>query len=190
VIRGGWILVPVLLLAGCTGGSSTPAGPTAAPSPAPAPAGGGPSRTSAPPSAVSSPSAEGVPSAGSRDFGYFRAVLGTSPVRLSFDQAEFLTGAAANEAAAAHGEQTPVPNDYYIVNDNPRLRTRTVAGDAVVLGSLGLNSFVGDNEVRLRRRTMTELLGYLRTPPGRATGFQVVYGAQGVVVRIEEQYQP
>ena len=42
---------------------------------------------------------------------------------MTFDLAYFLTGDAANQAAAEHGDETPVPNDYYIVNDNPSLRT-------------------------------------------------------------------
>ena len=49
---------------------------------------------------------------------------------MTFDLAEFLTGDAAAEAAAEHGDESPPPNDYYIVNDNPRLRTLPIATDA------------------------------------------------------------
>jgi hypothetical protein len=190
VTRRRWLLASVLLVAGCTGGSSTSYRRTEPPS-ASAPASAAVPTTAPPPTGPTpGTSTEPAPAAGSRDFGYLTAVVGSAPLRLSFDRAQFLTGDAADKAAAAHGDETPVPNDYYIVNDSPRLRTLTVAGDVAVFGSLGLNSFVGDNEVQLRRRTVSDLLGYLRTPPGRATGFQLVYGARGVVVRIEEQYQP
>ena len=49
-----------------------------------------------------------------------------------FDLAYFLTGDEANQAAAEHGDEVPVPNDYYIVNDNPRLRTLDVAPNVEV----------------------------------------------------------
>lgn len=42
---------------------------------------------------------------------------------LVVDYAQFLTGEEAAQAAAARGDESPPPNDYYIVNDNPRLRT-------------------------------------------------------------------
>ncbi|HET9248722.1 MAG TPA: hypothetical protein VFP13_02110 [Actinomycetota bacterium] len=39
-----------------------------------------------------------------------------------FDLACFYTGDEANEQAAARGDEVPVPNDVYIVNDNPSTR--------------------------------------------------------------------
>lgn len=41
---------------------------------------------------------------------------------LRIDYVLFLTGAEANAAATAHGDESPPPNDYYVVNDNPRIR--------------------------------------------------------------------
>ncbi len=49
-------------------------------------------------------------------FGYPLAVAGGM---ITFDLACFYTGAEANAEAAADGESTPVPNDYYIRNFNP-----------------------------------------------------------------------
>jgi hypothetical protein len=58
---------------------------------------------------------------------------GTPPdATLTFDLAEFLTGEAAAQAAAEHGDESPPPNDYYIVNDNPKLRTMPIAPDATI----------------------------------------------------------
>jgi hypothetical protein len=59
-------------------------------------------------------------------------VAGRSSVE--FDLIQFLTG---NEAIAAWDEAYPddpggPPNDYFIVNDNPRLRRLPVADDVVV----------------------------------------------------------
>jgi hypothetical protein len=41
---------------------------------------------------------------------------------LRIDYVLFLTGAEANAAATAHGDESPPPNGYYVVNDNPRIR--------------------------------------------------------------------
>lgn len=49
------------------------------------------------------------------------------------DYVQVLTGAEANAEAAARGDETPVPNDYYVVNDNPRLRTIPVSSVCAVL---------------------------------------------------------
>jgi hypothetical protein len=60
-----------------------------------------------------------------RHFGSIRSIDAEAQT-MRFDLAYFLTGEEANEAAADHGDEVPVPNDYYIVNDNPRLRTLDV----------------------------------------------------------------
>jgi hypothetical protein len=41
---------------------------------------------------------------------------------LRIDYVQFLTGGEAADAAAAHGDESPPPNDYYVVNDNPKIR--------------------------------------------------------------------
>lgn len=53
--------------------------------------------------------------------------------QIVIDYVQVLGGAEANAAAAAHGDETPVPNDYYVVNDNPKLRTIPVANTCAVL---------------------------------------------------------
>ena len=64
-----------------------------------------------------------------RHFVFARSVK-ASPPSLRFDLAEFLTDEAAQEAAEEHGDEAV--NGYYIVNDNPRLRTLPVASDVRV----------------------------------------------------------
>jgi quinol-cytochrome oxidoreductase complex cytochrome b subunit len=51
---------------------------------------------------------------------------------LTFDVARFLTGKAAADAATAHGDESPPPNDYYIVNDVKKLSTYLVSTSVVV----------------------------------------------------------
>jgi hypothetical protein len=81
----------------------------------------------------STPSASPVLADG-RSFVYAKRVGGTSSApTLTFDLALFLTGQAASDAAAAHGDDTPPPNGYFIVNDNAKLRTLPVAPTVTIL---------------------------------------------------------
>ncbi|PVU82621.1 hypothetical protein DDP54_05965 [Cellulomonas sp. WB94] len=51
---------------------------------------------------------------------------------LTVDYVQLLTGEAAGTAAAAHGDESPPPNDYYIVNDSSLLRELPLAADVTV----------------------------------------------------------
>jgi hypothetical protein len=64
-----------------------------------------------------------------RYFGYVKDV-DTASGAMSFDLACFYTGDEANRQAAMRGDEVPVPNDVYIVNDNPKVRTLTVDPNA------------------------------------------------------------
>jgi len=65
-----------------------------------------------------------------RYFGYVSAA-GVEHPRILVDLARFLTGQAAEDAAAARGDQ--VLNAYYVVNDEPDLSSLAVSPDAKVL---------------------------------------------------------
>jgi hypothetical protein len=52
--------------------------------------------------------------------------------RITFDLIQFLTGEAAIKAAAEDHQESPPPNDYYIRNVNPRLRTLPVRSGATI----------------------------------------------------------
>jgi hypothetical protein len=54
-------------------------------------------------------------------FGYVESVDVDSGT-MGFDLACFYTGEEANEQAAQRGDEVPVPNDVYIVNDNTTIR--------------------------------------------------------------------
>ena len=139
------ITAVVLLLAGSFGAGYVLARSRGTPE-----ASGTPSQTGPPGSSVTasprssatrtaSPSAEpGTQLPDGRYFVYAKKVAGdgtaggSGRLKLTFDLAYLLGGPAANEAAAAHGVETPVPNDYFIVNDNPLLRTYPISPDVSV----------------------------------------------------------
>jgi hypothetical protein len=102
---------PATTAAGQTG--ADPTGATATGSPPPSPSEGGP---------ATPPPEEPAELEDGRHFGFLKSIDVDGAV-LEFDLAYFLTGDEANAAAEEHGDETPVPNDYYIVNDNPRIRT-------------------------------------------------------------------
>jgi hypothetical protein len=57
-------------------------------------------------------------------FGFVKS-MNTASQTMSFDLACFYTGDEANQQAAARGDEVPVPNDVYIVNDNTKVRALT-----------------------------------------------------------------
>ncbi|MBT8164947.1 MAG: hypothetical protein KJP22_10055 [Acidimicrobiia bacterium] len=61
---------------------------------------------------------------------WYGTIVSVGPGSLQFDLACFYFGEIAWEVAAAEGEEAN--NDYWIVNDNPTLRTVPVAAKAVV----------------------------------------------------------
>jgi hypothetical protein len=62
-------------------------------------------------------------------FGYIDTADTTS---IEFDLACWFTGDGAVQAAAQDGAESPPPNDYYVRNENPQLRTVPVASGAEV----------------------------------------------------------
>ena len=160
------------------------------PSPAqPAPAGPAATTASKPTTAqpASRPAASPATSSGS-DFGFIRswyAKGGTFYLR--FDRAVLLTGKAADDASAAHGGESPVPNDFYIQNDNPRLRDLVILDQATVVGSQQLTGRPGPNPSNLKA-----LLTFVHNggPQVTATPFHLRYNANGHVTRVQEQYVP
>jgi len=68
-----------------------------------------------------------------RQFCYARTVeLDDDAYRITVDYAQMLTGEEAVEAATAAGAESPPPNDYFIANDNPMLRTFEVDSETRV----------------------------------------------------------
>jgi hypothetical protein len=75
------------------------------------------------------PPPDNAPLEDGRHFGFVRAVHPAQGT-IEFDLAYFLTGEEADRAyQEATGETGPVPNDFYVVNENPRLRELPFADD-------------------------------------------------------------
>jgi hypothetical protein len=127
-----------------------------------------------------------------RHFGYVRSVDADART-IEFDLAYFLSGEEANAAYQAAGGTGPVPNDHFVVNDNPKLRTLPLAPD-VRLRLLDWNHccetfFDGD----------LALFGQAIEEQGDVTDGDLIYRGQsqwwitvenGFVTEIEEQYSP
>ena len=116
-----------------------------------------------------------------RQDGHARAAGRT---KLTFDRATLLTGAAAASAAKAHGQT--VEDDYFIVNDNPLIRTFTVSPD-------GRRRRQPEPH---RRRRSDARRPCSRSRPGSAAHkdqplpVDLAYDAKGTVVKITEVFFP
>jgi hypothetical protein len=110
------LLSLALVAAGCGGGGAEKAAPE-------------PTHTSTQPATPPGPSP-------TEHFGYIRSVSTAGPAAtLAFDEAEFLTGDAAQKAAEQDGVVAPgetVPNDYYIRNRDQTTQTLRIANDAKI----------------------------------------------------------
>jgi hypothetical protein len=127
-----------------------------------------------------------------RHFGYVRSVEPDAGT-IEFDLAYFLSGQEANDAYHAAGGTGPVPNDHFVVNDNPMLRTLPLAPD-VRLRLLDWNHccetfFNGD----------LALFGQAIEEQVDVRDGDLIYRGQsqwwitvenGLVTEIEEQYSP
>jgi hypothetical protein len=111
----------------------------------------------------------------------------TGPITVRFDLAYFYTGERAEQEATERGDE--VANDYYIVNDNPRLRTLPLADDVEV-------QYVLDSQCCELQPwdfdSWLEAIGLSTNPsdhPGRNFPWWfTVEGGQ--ITRIEQQYLP
>jgi hypothetical protein len=113
---------------------------------------------------------------------------------LVFDLAYFLTGQEANDAAEERGFEVPVPNDYFIVNDNPKLRTLTLSPDVRIV-VLDWNRCC-DETIDV---DMDTFAGVIAEGGFVTIDDQLYYGTDGsywltvdggIVTAIEEQYRP
>ena len=118
-----------------------------------------------------------------RQFGLIKSVdLQTSTGTIVFDPADQLTGEEANRAAAAHGDEVPVSNDVYKVNDDPTVHTLALSPDVAI-------HLIDWNDCCY---TVTADLGGFKASfrgSDNYWGFWVTL-VHGVVVKIEEQYHP
>jgi hypothetical protein len=119
---------------------------------------------------------------------HFVFVKRTRGAMLTFDLAEFYSGDEANQIAEERGDEVPVPNDVYIVNDNPKLRTVSVADDAAV--DVYDWSRCCDEYTRV---SFEDFASYVADPTDDFHGSSSPYWIRmraGEIVKIEEQFLP
>jgi hypothetical protein len=178
-----------------TGGDEQAAVSPTATTPAPASETSSPTPTDKPsptPSAIATGEPAGDTLPDGRYFVQLTDIQGgeEGPLLLQYDLAYFLTGEEANQAADDRGLETPVPNDYFIVNDNPKRRLTPLEGVYSVKyipeGS-GLSSPVKAHEA--------QFLGWMGESvqtdfPPKDTSWWWVTIENGSVTKIEQQYLP
>jgi len=128
-------------------------------------------------------------------FGYIRSISTAGPAAtLAFDEAEFLTGKAAQKAAEADGAVEPgehVPNDYYIRNPDTTTRTLRIANDAQITAKRcelcrhGRDGQLGPFLASFMQGRQT----YADPYRGRYSQYWLTI-EDGEVVAIDEQYVP
>jgi hypothetical protein len=111
--------------------------------------------------------------------------------RITVDYVQMLTGKAAADRATADGQESPPPNDYYLVNDNPKLRTFSVAAAAPVY----LLGWGGTDATFKTKRTIDDFLdimpGGVNPQTEWVNGYYwVTVKAGKTVTRIEQQFFP
>jgi hypothetical protein len=125
-------------------------------------------------------------------FGFFDSV--DVEGRAQFDLACFYTGEEANQQAAARGDEVPVPNDVYIVNDNPATRDVPLDPSAELLlidwnacCETGPGATLDAFASSLGHRRFVEIDGWRYA--GSLSPYWVTI-ANGQIVGIEEQFLP
>jgi hypothetical protein len=157
--------------------------------------------TAATPSATGSPTETASPTTGAspviedgRNFAFVKSVdVSADPKTVTYDLAYMLTGDAAAQAAKEHGDEVPPPNDYYIVNDNPKRRTVSLSSDVRLVFiewrhccDETFDASLEDFARALDEGEMT-LDGHIYK--GQLSPYWLV-ARDGEVIRIEEQYLP
>jgi hypothetical protein len=149
----------------------------------------------APTAPPASPAATG-PAGGTADSQPVVLVDGRHPViiktvdadrrTITFDLIQFYQGDQATTEAAKDHQESPPPNDHYIRNTNPRLRTLPVRGDAPITTNTLTAGYTGSatKNVRVPLDRLAIVL-----PRGGGGVFWITV-RHDQVVKIAEQYLP
>jgi hypothetical protein len=184
------LLVASVAVAGCARSQPDQRDTTANQPPAvTAPATSPPAVTAPPatPAPSTAPAPEPVVLADGRHPVYLKTV---DPSRrtITFDLIQMYWGDDAAREAAKDHQESPPPNDYYIRNVNPRLRTLPVRADApITVNMLAVertNSITKDVSVSL-----AELPALMRAQPHASRLFYITV-RHDQVVKMAEQYIP
>ncbi len=106
-------------------------------------------------------------------------------LEVSVDVVQWLIGSEANDAYEAEtGDSSGVPNDYWVVNDNPLVRTLPIAVDA----TLRIVRLGEDASADVSTASLDELPAYLDSTFETTTWWLTV--EEGTVTELCEQYVP
>jgi hypothetical protein len=127
-----------------------------------------------------------------RHFGFVRSV-DVAGRAIEFDLASWLSGEEANQAYQEAGGTGPVPNDHFVVNDSPALRTLLISPDLrlVLLDWRNCCDQMFEGDLRLFARAIElqdDVLDGELLYRGNSSWWITV--ENGLVTRIEEQYSP
>jgi hypothetical protein len=170
-----------LLAAGCGSGAEDPSS-SSAPGRTPTAT----ATTTTPPTASSTaPAAATTDLQDGQHLGHIKRI-DTARSQVTVDIVQWFTGEDAARAAAEDGaDEVPPPNDYWIRNANPRLRTLSVTPAAVItintLGALESGSSTKD---------IVKTLDQLAAGEHLERGLFWLTVSSGDVTRIAEQYLP
>jgi hypothetical protein len=106
--------------------------------------------------------------------------------RITFDLIQFYQGEDATLEAAKDHQESPPPNDYYIRNANPKLRTLPVRSDATITTNTLTAGYTGSATKNVR--VPLDRLAIVLPPSGAGPFWITVRHDQ--VVKIAEQYVP
>jgi hypothetical protein len=157
--------------------------------------GGGSDKESVPEPATTQATTTTTKSMPAKQFGYIRSVSTAGPAAtLAFDDAQFLTGKEAQQAAEEDGAVEPgesVPNDYYIRNPDKSTRTLRLANQATVTSVRCSPCREG-----VHGKLGPFLASFMAPRQGYGAPYRGKYGLywltieDGEVVAIREQYVP
>lgn len=131
-----------------------------------------------------------VPVAAERVPAMITAVDMSGPVlHLVVDYIRLLTGEEAADAAAAHGDESPPPNGYYIVNDDLTLRRLPVQDGISVVTVVNDD---GTPDAAGHTLTLEEWVERITGPNADAfrSGFYWITVSEATITTIEQQYLP
>jgi hypothetical protein len=174
------VLAVAAILAGCTRGDDTNGDSRAAATPAASkPASIQPAATGTTARRVAAVLADG------RHPVFLKAVDAKRRT-VTFDLIQFYTGRAAAKAAAEDHQESPPPNDHYIRNTNPRLRTLRVRPGAPIT----VNTLAFEETGSSTRNVVVSLAKLASWFPRESRPTFWITVQDGRVVRIQEQFLP
>ncbi len=145
-----------------------------------------------PPATCHDGSSDGVFDDATGTYATLLAELDPDAGTISFDVVQWYVGQDATDAWQAEYPDDPYgpPNDYFVRNDNPAVRTAPIAADPTVF----LVRMLEDQDADLDPGTLDELPDYLASQPGEdGYASHNVYWlsfSDGSVDRICEQFTP